>query len=131
MAIQSENEFIEHKKSAAELNDSMESISAILNKHGRGALYFGTLSDDFVLVKDDSFNDFVVHEVFLLSNMVYKNKLFLSNIIDKNGEMTEFGRIIAAMFLREGSKERKAPSRDGTARISGGSSVFYLVGVLL
>ena len=49
MKLQAENEFIKHKKSTAELDDSMESISAILNKHGKGTLYFGTLSDGTVI----------------------------------------------------------------------------------
>lgn len=49
MKLNAEDEFIEHKKSTAELDDSMESISAILNKHGRGTLYFGTLSDGTIV----------------------------------------------------------------------------------
>lgn len=49
MKLEAENEYIEHKKSTAELDGSMESISAILNKHGRGTLYFGTLSDGTII----------------------------------------------------------------------------------
>jgi ATP-dependent DNA helicase RecG len=36
-----ESETIEYKKSLAELSDGLNSIAAILNKHGRGALWFG------------------------------------------------------------------------------------------
>ena len=40
-----ESETIEFKKSTAELRESVISISAILNKHGRGELYFGIKDD--------------------------------------------------------------------------------------
>lgn len=36
-----ESEKIELKKSTAELKDAIISIAAILNKHGRGEVYFG------------------------------------------------------------------------------------------
>ena len=36
-----ENEKIEYKKSTGELDDAMKSISAILNKHGKGKILFG------------------------------------------------------------------------------------------
>ena len=36
-----ENETIEFKKSTGELKEAMISISAMLNKHGFGVLYFG------------------------------------------------------------------------------------------
>lgn len=40
-----ESETIEFKKTVAELNDSLKSISAILNKHQKGELYFGLKND--------------------------------------------------------------------------------------
>lgn len=40
-----EDEFTEYKKTTAELNQSMISISAILNKHRKGSLYFGLKND--------------------------------------------------------------------------------------
>jgi ATP-dependent DNA helicase RecG len=43
--ILKESETIEFKKSVAELNDSLKSISAILNKHQKGNLYFGLKND--------------------------------------------------------------------------------------
>ena len=41
MNIGKENETIEFKKSTSEIKAGLDSISAILNKHGKGVLYFG------------------------------------------------------------------------------------------
>ena len=40
-----ENESIELKKGLAELKDGIISITAVLNKHGAGELWFGVRSD--------------------------------------------------------------------------------------
>lgn len=40
-----ETEYVEHKKSTGEIKEGMQSIGSILNKHGRGTLYFGTLDN--------------------------------------------------------------------------------------
>ena len=40
-----EDEHTEFKKTTAELTEAMCSISAILNKHGEGTLYFGVKND--------------------------------------------------------------------------------------
>ena len=40
MNIGKENETIEFKKSTSELKQGINSIIAILNKHGKGILYF-------------------------------------------------------------------------------------------
>ena len=40
-----ESEIVETKKSVAQIRESLKSISAILNKHQKGALYFGISSD--------------------------------------------------------------------------------------
>lgn len=40
-----ENELTEFKKTTAELNDAMISISAMLNKHGKGKIVFGMKND--------------------------------------------------------------------------------------
>ena len=40
-----ETESVELKKSLAELKDGLNSIAAILNKHGAGELWFGVKSD--------------------------------------------------------------------------------------
>ena len=40
-----ETEQIEFKKSTSELDSALDSISAILNKHQKGILYFGLKND--------------------------------------------------------------------------------------
>ena len=41
MNIGKESEYIEFKKSTSETKEGLQSISAILNKHGKGTIYFG------------------------------------------------------------------------------------------
>ena len=41
MTIGNENEFVEFKETLAEKEEAMKDMGAILNKHGRGSLYFG------------------------------------------------------------------------------------------
>ena len=43
--MSSESEFVEFKKTTAELNSAMESVSSMLNKHGMGKIYFGIKND--------------------------------------------------------------------------------------
>ena len=45
MRVGKESEKLEFKKSTAELREGVISISAILNKHGGGELYFGVLNN--------------------------------------------------------------------------------------
>jgi len=45
MKIGKENEVLEFKRSTAELKEGVISVSAILNKHGGGELYFGVRND--------------------------------------------------------------------------------------
>lgn len=55
-----ENETIEFKKSTGELKEAMISISAMLNKHGFGVLYFGVKPNGDVIgqeVSDSSLRD--------------------------------------------------------------------------
>lgn len=47
-----ESETLELKTSTSELKEALESISAILNKHGQGELYFGIGKDGVVLGQD-------------------------------------------------------------------------------
>ena len=44
-----ETEYVEHRKSTGEIKEGMQSIGSILNKHGRGTLYFGTLDNGDVI----------------------------------------------------------------------------------
>lgn len=41
MNLGSESEFVEFKKSTGEHKEALQAISAMLNKHGQGSLYFG------------------------------------------------------------------------------------------
>lgn len=44
-----ETEYVEHKKSTSEIKEGMQSVGSILNKHGRGTLYFGVLDNGDVI----------------------------------------------------------------------------------
>ncbi len=44
-----ESETVELKKSTSELKEALISISAILNKHGSGEIYFGVKNDGIVV----------------------------------------------------------------------------------
>lgn len=52
LMIRKESETIEFKKSTAELKSGVVSIAAILNKHGKGMLYFGIKDDGTVVGQD-------------------------------------------------------------------------------
>lgn len=54
MNLGHEDEYIEFKKSTSEMREGMESIAAILNKHGHGTLYFGVRNDGEVCGQDVS-----------------------------------------------------------------------------
>ncbi|MDR3186725.1 MAG: putative DNA binding domain-containing protein [Christensenellaceae bacterium] len=49
MGLGFENEHLEFKKTVAELNEAVISISAILNKHKKGVLYFGVKNDGEII----------------------------------------------------------------------------------
>lgn len=46
MNLGMESETVEFKKSTGEMREAMESVAAILNKHGRGTLFFGVRPSD-------------------------------------------------------------------------------------
>lgn len=52
MNLGSENETVEFKKSTGEQKEALQAISAMLNKHGRGELYFGVKDDGGVIGQD-------------------------------------------------------------------------------
>ena len=54
MNLGHETETVEFKKSTGELREGMESIAAILNKHGHGSLYFGVRDDGEVVGQEIS-----------------------------------------------------------------------------
>ena len=49
MNIGSENEYVEFKKSTSELKEGIQSIASMLNKHGKGTLYFGVKNNGEVV----------------------------------------------------------------------------------
>ncbi|MDY4989400.1 MAG: ATP-binding protein [Ellagibacter isourolithinifaciens] len=49
MNLGSESETVEFKKSTGEHKEALQAISAMLNKHGRGELYFGVKDDGNVI----------------------------------------------------------------------------------
>jgi ATP-dependent DNA helicase RecG len=49
-----ETETVEFKRSTSEIKDAVVSIAAMLNKHGRGELYFGIRNDGTVVGQDVS-----------------------------------------------------------------------------
>ena len=54
MNLGMEDEYTEHKRSTSELREGMESVAAILNKHGHGTLYFGVRPDGEIVGQDVS-----------------------------------------------------------------------------
>lgn len=59
MNIGKENEFVEFKKSSSELKEAIQSISAMLNKHNKGTLYFGVKNNGDVVgqqIGEDTLN---------------------------------------------------------------------------
>ena len=55
-----ENEYVEFKKSTGELKEAVQSVCAMLNKHGFGTIYFGILPNGEVcgqIVNDSSLRD--------------------------------------------------------------------------
>ena len=49
-----ENELLEFKKSTSELNEAIIDITAMLNKHGKGTLYFGVRNNGDICGMDIS-----------------------------------------------------------------------------
>ena len=54
MNLGPETEYVEHKKSTGEHREACESIASMLNRHGRGIVYFGVRNDGEVLGQDVS-----------------------------------------------------------------------------
>ena len=109
-----ENEQIEYKKSTGELDDAMKSISAILNKHGKGKILFGVkpngdvigqqisestlrdisrkISDENIIIESIK-NDGSITTTEL-SNLLGKSRKTIQNIINnlkKQGKIERIG----------------------------------------
>lgn len=54
MNLGSESETVEFKKSTGEHKEALQAISAMLNKHSRGELYFGVKDDGNIIGQDVS-----------------------------------------------------------------------------
>ena len=54
MNLGSESETVEFKKSTGEHKEALQAVSAMLNKHGRGELYFGVKDDGEVIGQEAS-----------------------------------------------------------------------------
>ena len=54
MNLGPETEYVEHKKSTGEHREACESIASMLNRHGRGTVYFGERNDGEVVGQDVS-----------------------------------------------------------------------------
>lgn len=62
MNIGKETEFIEFKESTADKDKGIESMSSILNKHGKGTLYFGVKDNGDV--KGQTIGDSTLKQAF-------------------------------------------------------------------
>ena len=74
MNLGNENEALEFKKSTGELRDAMDDICAILNKHGKGVLYFGVKPNGDVcgqIVSASSLDDVATHIKTAIKPMIY------------------------------------------------------------
>ncbi len=81
-----ENETLEFKKSTGELRDAMDDISAMLNKHGHGVLYFGVKPNGDVCgqeVSANSLNDVATYIKTAIKPMIYP-QIEKITIEDKN-----------------------------------------------
>lgn len=74
MNLGKEDEALEFKKSTSELKEAMDDLCAILNKHGKGTLYFGVKPNGDVcgqMVSDCSLNDVATHIKTAIKPMIY------------------------------------------------------------
>ena len=74
MNLGKETETLEFKKTTSELQDAMDDICAILNKHGHGTLYFGVKSNGDVCgqtISPSSLNDVATKIKAAIKPMIY------------------------------------------------------------
>ncbi len=74
MNLGKESETLEFKKSTSELKNAMDDICAILNKHGKGVLYFGVKPNGDVcgqMVSASSLDDVATHIKTAIKPMIY------------------------------------------------------------
>ncbi len=74
MNLGKEDETLEFKKSTSELKEAMDDLCAILNRHGKGTLYFGVKPNGDVcgqIVSDSSLDDVAFHIKTAIKPMIY------------------------------------------------------------
>lgn len=65
MNLGKENEMLEFKKTTGELRDAMDDVASILNKSGKGTLYFGVKPNGDVCGQDVSSSHLMMLQLFL------------------------------------------------------------------
>ena len=88
------NEYAELKRTTGELNDAMYDISAILDKHGNGALYFG-------LKNDGTPNPFIINIAFRKTIEKLEVKSIRVDYVSDKRVFEELKENKTDMFVRE------------------------------
>ena len=115
MNLGKENETIEFKKSTGELKEAMISISAMLNKHGFGVLYFGVKPNGDVVgqeVSDSSLRDVsrAVYEMIkpqiypVIDEVVIENKHLIK--VEFSGAKVPYSAM-GRYYLRTADEDRE------------------------
>lgn len=115
MNLGKENETIEFKKSTGELKEAMISISAMLNKHGFGVLYFGVKPNGDVIgqeVSDSSLRDVsrAVYEMInpqiypVIDEVVIENKHLIK--VEFSGAKVPYSAM-GRYYLRTADEDRE------------------------
>lgn len=120
MIIGEEGEFVEFKKTTGELKDSMDAISAFLNKHNKGTVYYGVDNNGFVKgqqITDSTLKDIsrtisdaiepritpTIEKIVIDSKEVVKVSFYGSN-----RPYSSYGKY----FVRVGSENRKMSTEE-------------------
>lgn len=115
MNLGKETETLEFKKTTAELRNAMESISAILNKHGVGTLYFGVKPNGTVCgqeVSESSLRDVsrLIYESIkpqiypVIEEVIIDNKHLIK--VEFSGDDTPYSAF-GRYFLRTADEDRE------------------------
>ena len=70
-----ESELIEFKKSTSELKQGVISLSSMLNKHGKGVVYFGVLNNGSIFgqqIGKDTTHDISVEIKTILNQLLFQ-----------------------------------------------------------
>lgn len=120
MIIGKETEQIEFKLTTGQKHEAMESISAILNKHKNGTLYFGV--DDYGYVKGQQISDSTIRDISRVINETIEPKFIFTidviSILDKNIIKVSFSgnnrpySVNGKYLIRNGTENRKMSNED-------------------